>query len=114
MIPCLGTCGCQCYGMTSWGSGPEGTWIGWAESERWWWSPCFCYKVIQDFMVTGLFAGQHNTKLHGTITGVILFYQFILHYKFTSDQAWLKPNQNHPIYAIKTCSRGFQKGAVSC
>ena len=23
-------------------------------------------------MVTGLFAGQHNTKLHGTITGVIL------------------------------------------
>ena len=22
-------------------------------------------------MVTGLFAGQHNTKLHGTITGVI-------------------------------------------
>ena len=28
-----------------------------------------CYKVIQDFMVTGLFAGQHNTKLHGTITG---------------------------------------------
>ena len=30
-----------------------------------------CYKVIQDFMVTGLFAGQHNTKLHGTITGVL-------------------------------------------
>ena len=26
---------------------------------------------MQDFMVTGLFAGQHNTKLHGTITGVI-------------------------------------------
>ena len=22
-------------------------------------------------MVTGLFAGQHNTKLHGTIIGVI-------------------------------------------
>ena len=22
-------------------------------------------------MVTGLFAGQHNTKLHGTIAGVI-------------------------------------------
>ena len=33
-----------------------------------------CYKVMQDFMVTGLFAGQHNTKLHGTITGVILFF----------------------------------------
>ena len=31
----------------------------------------YCYKVMQDFMVTGLFAGQHNTKLHGTITGVI-------------------------------------------
>ena len=30
-----------------------------------------CYKVMQVFMVTGLFAGQHNTKLHGTITGVI-------------------------------------------
>ena len=29
---------------------------------------------MQDFMVTGLFAGQHNTKLHGTITGVILFF----------------------------------------
>ena len=27
---------------------------------------------MQDFTVTGLFAGQHNTKLHGTITGVIL------------------------------------------
>ena len=26
---------------------------------------------MQVFMVTGLFAGQHNTKLHGTITGVI-------------------------------------------
>ena len=33
-----------------------------------------CYKVMQVFMVTGLFAGQHNTKLHGTITGVILFF----------------------------------------
>ena len=30
-----------------------------------------CYKVMQVFTVTGLFAGQHNTKLHGTITGVI-------------------------------------------
>ena len=30
-----------------------------------------CYKLIQLVMVTGLFAGQHNTKLHGTITGVI-------------------------------------------
>ena len=30
-----------------------------------------CYKVMQVFMVTGLFAGQHNTKLHGTIIGVI-------------------------------------------
>ena len=29
---------------------------------------------MQVFMVTGLFAGQHNTKLHGTITGVILFF----------------------------------------
>ena len=27
---------------------------------------------MQVFTVTGLFAGQHNTKLHGTITGVIL------------------------------------------
>ena len=26
---------------------------------------------MQVFMVTGLFACQHNTKLHGTITGVI-------------------------------------------
>ena len=26
---------------------------------------------MQIFMVTGLFAGQHNTELHGTITGVI-------------------------------------------
>ena len=26
---------------------------------------------MQVFMVTGLFAGQHNTKLHGTITDVI-------------------------------------------
>ena len=26
---------------------------------------------MQVFTVTGLFAGQHNTKLHGTITGVI-------------------------------------------
>ena len=31
---------------------------------------CICYKLIQLVMVTGLFAGQHNTKLHGTITGV--------------------------------------------
>ena len=35
---------------------------------------------MQDFMVTGLFAGQHNTKLHGTITGVICsFVQLSLH-----------------------------------
>ena len=27
---------------------------------------------MQDFMVTGLFAGQHNTKLHGTNAGVII------------------------------------------
>ena len=33
-----------------------------------------CYKVMQVFMVTGLFAGQHNTKLHGTITGVIIIF----------------------------------------
>ena len=26
---------------------------------------------MQAFTVTGLIAGQHNTKLHGTITGVI-------------------------------------------
>ena len=25
---------------------------------------------MQDFTVTGLFAGQHNTSLHGTITDV--------------------------------------------
>ena len=30
-----------------------------------------CYKVMQVFMVTDLFAGQHNTELHGTITDVI-------------------------------------------
>ena len=29
-----------------------------------------CYKVMQDFTVTDLFAGQHNTKLHVTITDV--------------------------------------------
>ena len=29
---------------------------------------------MQVFTVTGLFAGQHNTKLHGTITGVIIFF----------------------------------------
>ena len=33
-----------------------------------------CYKLIQRFRVTCLFAGQHNTKLHGTITDVIYFY----------------------------------------
>ena len=33
-----------------------------------------CYKVIQRFRVTGLYAGQHNTKLHGTITDVIYKY----------------------------------------
>ena len=26
---------------------------------------------MQVFMVTGLFAGQHNTKLHGTNAGVL-------------------------------------------
>ena len=30
-----------------------------------------CYKLIQRFRVTGLFAGQHNTELHGTITDLI-------------------------------------------
>ena len=30
-----------------------------------------CYKLIQRFRLTGLFAGQYITKLHGTITGVI-------------------------------------------
>ena len=27
---------------------------------------------MQVFMVTGLFAGQHNTKLHGTNAGEVL------------------------------------------
>ena len=31
----------------------------------------YCYRLIQRFRVTGLFAGQYNTKLHGTITDVI-------------------------------------------
>ena len=31
----------------------------------------FCYKLIERFRVTGLFAGQYIIKLHGTITGVI-------------------------------------------
>ena len=31
--------------------------------------PC-CNKLIQRFRVTGLFAGQYNTNLHGTITDV--------------------------------------------
>ena len=35
------------------------------------WIEWLCYKVMQAFMVTGLFAGQHNTKLPGKITGVI-------------------------------------------
>ena len=30
-----------------------------------------CYKVMQVFMVTGSFAGQHNTELHGTIRDVV-------------------------------------------
>ena len=30
-----------------------------------------CYKLIQVFIVTGLFAGQHTTKLH-TIVGSAL------------------------------------------
>ena len=34
----------------------------------------YCYKVMQVFMSTGLFAGQHNTKLHGTIRGVITWW----------------------------------------
>ena len=33
-----------------------------------------CYKVMQVFMVTVLFAGQHNTKLHGTFTDVLYKY----------------------------------------
>ena len=49
---------------------------------------------MQGFTVTALFAGQHNTKLHGTITGDIqplihqfklqsgfLYLQFIFHNK---------------------------------
>ena len=32
-----------------------------------------CYKLIQRFRVTGLFAGQYNTKLHGTIIEVIIY-----------------------------------------
>ena len=34
-----------------------------------------CFKVMQVFAVTGLFAGQHNTKL--TIVGSALLYTFL-------------------------------------
>ena len=40
----------------------------------------WCYKVIQRFRITGLFAGLHNTKVHGTITDVI--YKYISLYQF--------------------------------
>ena len=33
-------------------------------------SKALCYELMQAFTVTGLFAGQHNTELHDTITGV--------------------------------------------
>ena len=36
---------------------------------------CDCYKLIQRFRVTDLFAGQHNTKLHGTIRDVVYMVQ---------------------------------------
>ena len=32
----------------------------------------------------------------------------------TPDQSWPKTNQYGPIFAIKICSRGFQKGATIC
>ena len=31
----------------------------------------FCYKLIQRFRVTGLFAGQYTTVLNNTVTNVI-------------------------------------------
>ena len=31
------------------------------------------------------------------------------HHKNTPDQFWRKPNRTDPIYAIKHCSRGFEK-----
>ena len=37
-----------------------------------------------------------------------------LNSKFTPDQSWLNPNQTDPVYAKKTLTRGFQKGATSC
>ena len=46
---------------------------------RVWNPPCvqsFCYKVIQRFRVAGLFAGQHNTKVHGTITDDMIWGKF--------------------------------------
>ena len=55
-----------------------------------------CYKVIQRFRVTGLFAGQHNTKLHGTITGVI--------YVTERSRSWFKDVRLREDYKIRSCS----------
>ena len=48
------------------------------KKSHWPWGPevfplkhYICYKLIQRFRVTGLFAGLYKTKLNGTITGVI-------------------------------------------
>ena len=41
-----------------------------------------CYKLIQRFRVTGLLAGQYNTKLHGTITDVMYIFYLAL-FSFT-------------------------------
>ena len=32
----------------------------------------FCYKIIQRFMVTGLFTGQYTTGYYRTFTDIIL------------------------------------------
>ena len=37
-------------------------------------------------MVTGLFAGQHNTELHGTITGVI--YTIVVNMNYENALKW--------------------------
>ena len=43
---------------------------------------------MQVFMVTGLYAGQHNTELHGTIRDVIAI---VLLFKFPSIK--LRPDR---------------------
>ena len=42
---------------------------------------------MQVFTVTGLFAGQHNTKLYGTITGVIC-HQFLQYFLTIALISW--------------------------